>query len=271
MLFDSDGNRMTPSHAVKKGTRYRYYVSRPEITKDQADGSAGLRIPAGEIEQLVASQVRRWLLDPGSIYKATSKYLPEPSTQQRLAARAAEIGRRWSELPPARTRPVLAALIERVEVRIDQVDIYLRPTGLSALFDTAVTASQSVLEEKTVILSVPARLRRAGMEIRMVVDGTDPFAVVKPDPRLIKLVVRARRFNTTLVQSDGVAFAALALREGVSRSYFTRVVRLSYLAPDITQAILEGSQPRDLTAEKLLAHSRLPLAWYDQRAALGFA
>jgi len=174
-------------------------------------------------------------------------------------------------LPPARTRPVLAALIERVEVRIDQVDIYLRPTGLSALFDTAVTASQSVFEEETVILSVPARLRRAGMEIRMVVDGTDPFAVVKPDPRLIKLVVRARRFNTTLVQSDGVAFAALALREGVSRSYFTRVVRLSYLAPDITQAILEGSQPRDLTAEKLLAHSRLPLAWYDQRAALGFA
>jgi site-specific DNA recombinase len=271
MLFDSDGNRMTPSHAVKKGTRYRYYVSRPEITKDQADGSAGLRIPAGEIEQLVASQVRRWLLDPGSIYKATSKYLPEPSTQQRLAARAAEIGRRWSELPPARTRPVLAALIERVEVRIDQVDIYLRPTGLSALFDTAVTASQSVLEEETVILSVPARLRRAGMEIRMVVDRTDPFAVVKPDPRLIKLLIRARRFNATLVQSEDVAFAALALREGVSRSYFTRVVRLSYLAPDITQAILDGRQPCDLTAEKLLAHSRLPLGWHDQRTALGFA
>jgi site-specific DNA recombinase len=268
MLFDGDGNRMTPSHAVKKGTRYCYYVSRPQITKDQADGSAGLRIPAGEIEQLVASRVRQWLLDPGSIYTATSKCLPEPSTQQRLAARAAEIGRRWSELPPARTRPVLAALIERVEVRVDQVDIHLRPTGLSALFDTAVTPSR---REETVILSVPARLRRAGMEIRMLIDRTDPFAVVKPDPRLIKLLVRACRFNATLVQSDGVAFAALALREGVSRSYFTRVVRLSYLAPDITQAILEGSQPRDLTAEKLLAHSRLPLAWHDQRTALGFA
>jgi site-specific DNA recombinase len=268
MLFDSDGNRMTPSHAVKKGTRYRYYVSRPEITKDQADGSAGLRIPAGEIEQLVASRVRQWLLDPGSIYTATSKYLPEPSTQQRLAVRAAEIGRRWSELPPARTRPVLAALIERVDVRVDQVDIHLRPTGLSALFDTAVTPS---LREETVILSVPARLRRAGMEIRMLIDRTDPFAVVKPDPRLIKLLIRARRFNATLVQSEDVAFAALALREGVSRSYFTRVVRLSYLAPDITQAILDGRQPCDLTAVKLLAHSRLPLGWHDQRTALGFA
>ena len=109
------------------------------------------------------------------------------------------------------------------------------------------------------------------MEISMRIDGADPFTAVKPDARLIKLLVRAHGFNTTLVQSDGVAFAALALREGVSRSYFTRVVRLSYLAPDITQAILDGRQPRDLTAQKLLGHSRLPLAWHDQRTALGFA
>jgi site-specific DNA recombinase len=269
LLFDGDGNRMTPSHAVTKGTRYRYYVSRPLIIKDRADRSTGLRIPAGEIEQLVASKVREWMLDPGSVYQAISAWIPDPSTQQRLVVRAAEIGKQLSELPPARTRAVLTALIERVEVRVDQVDIHLRPRGLGVLFDVAA-ASQSILDEETVILSVPARLRRAGMEIRMLINGTDPFAVVKPDPRLIKLLVRARRFNATLVQSDGIAFAALAVREGVSRSYFTRVVRLSYLAPDITQAILEGRQPGDLTTEKLLAHSRLPLAWHDQRTALGF-
>src|SRR5215813_1069207 len=48
MLFDREGNRMTPSYAVKKGTRYRYYVSRPLITQDQR----ALRIPAAEIEHL---------------------------------------------------------------------------------------------------------------------------------------------------------------------------------------------------------------------------
>jgi hypothetical protein len=42
-------------------------------------------------------------------------------------------------------------------------------------------------------------------------------------------------------------------------------------AQDIIQAILDGRQPHDLTANKLLAHSRLPLAWHDQRTALGFA
>ena len=50
-----------------------------------------------------------------------------------------------------------------------------------------------------------------------------------------------------------------------------QLVRLSYLAPDITEAILDGRQPPDLTAEKLLEHSRLPLAWPDQRTLLGFA
>ena len=57
----------------------------------------------------------------------------------------------------------------------------------------------------------------------------------------------------------------------MSRSYFTRVVRLSYLAPDITQAVLDGRQPPHLTADKLLAHSHLPLAWHQQRTLLGFA
>ena len=40
MVFDGDGNRMTPSHAVKNGTRYRYYVSRPLITKAHWDRNA---------------------------------------------------------------------------------------------------------------------------------------------------------------------------------------------------------------------------------------
>src|SRR6266853_3230093 len=87
MLFDGDGKRMTPSHAIKKGTRYRYYISRPLITKDQANGSAGLRIPAGTIEQLVAGRVGQWLRDPGSIYQAISKCLSEASAQQQLVAR----------------------------------------------------------------------------------------------------------------------------------------------------------------------------------------
>jgi DNA invertase Pin-like site-specific DNA recombinase len=272
LLFDSEGNRMTPSHAVKKGTRYRYYVSRPLITNDKTEGSAGLRLPAAEIEQFVTSRVRQWLLDPRSVYQANSARLADPATQRRLAARAQEIGKRWPELPMMRQRAVLNALIDRIAVSADQIDIRLGLGRLGAPLDVAATPLPSVTDDEIQTLSIPVQLRRSsGSEIRMLIDETDPFAAARPDARLIKLLLKARRFSATLVCSDGVPFAALAEREGVSRSYFTRVVRLSYLAPDITQAILDGRQPRDLTADKLLAHSRLPLAWPEQRTSLGFA
>ena len=89
MLFDAAGNRMTPSYAVQKGVRYRYYVSRPLITQDQHESSTALCIPAREIEHLVTSRVRQWLLDPGGIYQSTR--LSDLSTQRRLIARAAEM------------------------------------------------------------------------------------------------------------------------------------------------------------------------------------
>jgi len=268
MMFDGDGNRMTPTHATKKGRRFRYYVSRPLITNNQTDGSAGLRIPAGEIEQAITSRLRQWLLDPGSIYHAIR--LADPSAQRRLIARAEEIGRSWSELSAARQRALLTVSIARIEVGTNRIDIHLRPTRLAMLLDIAATPLSSATDEIQ-ILSLPIRLRRSARGTKMLIDAADPFARAKPDPRLIKLLIRARRFHATLVDSDGVPFTALAKRQGVSPSYFTRLVRLSYLAPDITQAILDGRQQRDLTADKLLAHSRLPLAWREQRRVLGFA
>src|SRR5439155_25931316 len=171
--------------------------------------------------------------------------------------------------PVASKRAAIATLIEQIEVRTDQIDLRLHPPRLAALLDGPEPSPQGANDEETELLSLPVRLRRAGREIRMVIDGIDRLVTAKPNARLVKLLLRARRFNAALTQAEGIAFAVLAQRQGVSRSYFTRLVRLSYLAPDITQAILDGRQPRDLTPEKLLAHSRLPLAWHDQRIVLG--
>lgn len=132
----------------------------------------------------------------------------------------------------ARKRAVLTTLIERIDVRVDRIDIRLRPPRLATLRDGPQTSPHGANDEETELLSVPVGLRRAGREIRMVIDGTDPFATAKPNARLVKLLLRARRFNAALTQGEGIAFAALAQREDVSRSYFTRLVRLRYLAPD---------------------------------------
>ena len=106
----------------------------------------------------------------------------------------------------------------------------------------------------------------------MVIDeAAAPGRAAKPDPKLIKLIARAYLFQNRLAESSSEYLADVAQGERMTRSYFTRVLRLSYLAPDITRAILEGRHARDLTAQQLLAHSRLPLAWPEQRRILGLA
>src|ERR1700692_1554379 len=91
----------------------------------------------------------------------------------------------------------------------------------------------------------------------------------RPDPKLIKLLVRAHRLKEKLRSSPGIRVADLAMREKLSPSYVALLLRLTFLAPDITRAILEGRQPGGFTAQKLVTYSGLPLGWPEQRQALG--
>jgi hypothetical protein len=109
-----------------------------------------------------AAECTDGFLDPGSVYKSTSARLAHASMQQRLVARAADIGKHRPELPVARKRAVLTALIERIEMRVDQIDIRLRPPRLSALLDAAATPLQGAADDQIEIPSLPVRLRRAG-------------------------------------------------------------------------------------------------------------
>jgi hypothetical protein len=77
LLFDGEGHRMTPTHAVKKGRRYRYYVSRPLIV-GSSTAAAGIRIPAAEIEQIVVNRIRRLLSEPASVFEIFEAQVAEP-------------------------------------------------------------------------------------------------------------------------------------------------------------------------------------------------
>jgi hypothetical protein len=274
LLYDGEGQRMTPTHAVKKGARYRYYVSRRLITGNRGKAPEGLRIPAGEIEQLVTARIGELLSGPARLSEALACCIETAGQQQHLQQRAAELAASWSTLSASRLRPMLATVIERIVVRPERVDIQLLPSRLGALLldKSCRPTSTADNDERPIILSAPAQLRRVGRGIKMVIDeAAGPGRAAKPDAKLIKLIARAYLFNNRLAESSSEYLADVAQRDRITSSYFTRVLRLSYLAPDITRAILEGRHPRDLTAQKLLAHSRLPLAWPEQRRRLGFA
>ena len=67
LFIDEDGKRMTPTHAVKSGKRYRYYVSTPLITGRRSALQSGRRFPAGEIEGLVTDRLRAFFASPRQV------------------------------------------------------------------------------------------------------------------------------------------------------------------------------------------------------------
>ena len=85
---------------------------------------------------------------------------------------------------------------------------------------------------------------------------------------MLRLLARAQQFHSMLMPGDK-AVADLANEAGVNPSYFTRVLRLSFLAPEIGKAIVYDRHPPELTAKQLSLHICLPNAWPDQVALLG--
>jgi hypothetical protein len=91
------------------------------------------------------------------------------------------------------------------------------------------------------------------------------------DTTLIRLLVRGQKIAKRMFEPNCPPIEDIAHEQKLTPSYATRLVRLTFLAPDIVAAVLAGKQPAGLTANKLMADTRLPLDWRDQCAALGFA
>ncbi len=104
---------------------------------------------------------------------------------------------------------------------------------------------------ETVTLHVPFRVvRRGGRKEMQLPDGvTQPR---RTDKTLVKALARAFRWKRMLESGEFATIAELAEREGIAPSYMTRVLRLTLLAPDIVEAILDGKQGPEVTLESVL-------------------
>ncbi len=88
-----------------------------------------------------------------------------------------------------------------------------------------------------------------------------------PDPGLVDLLRKSRAWWRQL-QTGTIDIATIARQENVNDSWVSRIVRLSFLAPTIVDAILAGTQPASLSAASL-RKANLPIDWNEQIAAFG--
>ena len=123
LVFDDSGERLTPTHAVKKGTRYRYYVSKSLITGTAKDHSQGRRIPAGNLEGLVIGRLRAFLADEGALLSAISDAEKNGAEQKRLIARGRQISEELPTLAPDAIRSILMTLVSRIDIKAEHIEI----------------------------------------------------------------------------------------------------------------------------------------------------
>ncbi len=175
-------------------------------------------------------------------------------------------------LGPSRRRAQLQALVDRVTVRSDAVEIAIRLSAVCTLGETSGAEPEDIAKNGPLsILVVPARIRRSRSETRLLVEASGGSSKApEPDRSLLRLLGQAHRFRDMITSGQDKSLAELAVEAGVSASYLTRVFRLSFLAPSITRAILEGRQPAELTAYSLLLAGKPGALWSDQREQFGF-
>ena len=123
--------------------------------------------------------------------------------------------------------------------------------------------------DDVVTLMAPARLKRVGREMKMLVQNSEDPA--KADPSLLRIIARAHGIQARLIHNTELTVHDIAREERVSAAYIYNLLRLPWLAPDITAAIVNGRQPQQLNAMTLMRRaSRLPADWSEQRTQLGF-
>lgn len=118
---------------------------------------------------------------------------------------------------------------------------------------------------ETVTIHVPFRLvKRGGRKEIQLPEGA--AQVRKPDNSLVKALARAFRWKRMLESGEFLSISELAEHEGIAFTYMARVLRLTLLAPDIVEAILDGRQGQEVTLAHIM--ESLLIVWSDQRGYL---
>ena len=275
-VFDHTGERLTPTYSIKKGARYRYYVSTALLTGAGSNRSSGRRIPAGNLEGLVINRLRTFLADPGAVLDAVDE-LHCGSGQRQLIERGRQIAEELGALAPDKVKATLMMLLCRVEIKPDRIEINVSRHRLAQLLagqSIDLTMKDQMWQRKpdgddVVTLTAPARLKRVGREMRMLVENSDDHTAA--DPSLLRIIARAHDIQARLTHNTKLTVQDLAREERVTAAYIYTLLRLPWLAPDITTAIINGRQPSELNAKRLMRlTARLPTNWIEQRTLLGF-
>jgi site-specific DNA recombinase len=265
LLFDALGGRLTPSHAVKKGRRYGYYISAVPIAEAGRNRVQTWRLAAREIEDAVITILADAFSNPTTLLDRFGT-VGMPSEQiHKLFGRARRLATTLSSAPGQRAA-IVRELVEKVIVDDDRLTVTVR--GDAVWGGTVASPAPDIATDASFELKATVAFRRRGVATKLVLPGrAGPHHSAKCDPTLIKAIARGRLWFEELTTGRARSLHELATREGITRRYIRRLVNLAFLSPQLVEAIVQGRQPIALTATRL-TELDLPLDWSEQRRLL---
>ncbi len=266
LIFDERGERLTPSHATKGNKRYRYYIS-PDLLQenDNTKSKAIIRIPAGDLESVILRELRGFLSDSSKISEALASFQLDANSLDNALKISENLSNNLKSLSQSDLKVLLQNIIQRIAISENEICLTLAPDQILKALSVEIKGEQPIV--KPITFTIEVMLRRAGKGKRLIITNAPPAEI---NDHLIELIKEAISVRQKLLSNPELCIESLTAQLDLYKGRITSLIKLSWLAPKIMRAILEGRQPLDLTPSKLLRLAKdLPLSWDDQHRLLG--
>ena len=233
LLFDSNGNRMVPTHARKQGVRYCYYQSWVLAQGQKHKAGVVSRVPAQEIEQVILKGLR-----------------------QRFPRQTDAHGFDTIETSAVEH-------IERIDVLLDALKITFKVIQAGTSTDENQTIESSRFIIPWTKLSLSRRKQISGQD-----DQGETQRPMRSDTRsrLLKGIAQGSIWLNNLNSSKSESIQSIAKAQRLSEKTMRSTISLALLAPDIVEAAIDGRLPRGISVTQM---TDLPGDWHEQRKAVG--
>jgi site-specific DNA recombinase len=231
-IYDDHGNRMSPSHVRKGRIKYRYYLSSPLLHGEPGRAGSVRRVPAAEVEALVASAVRQHIED----------------------------------CTEGDDRDLIRSHVVRVDLQVAELAIELKAAKASSNPHNALDTDRLVLRipwNKT-----PMNRRREIIVPASV--SAHELRPIRAETRatLVAAIASGRRWLDEIVAGTVTSAEQIAAREECSIRQVNMTISLAFLAPALVKAAVEGRLPHGIGVTRL---RDAPAEWSRQYAMLGLS
>ena len=247
LIFDDKNNLMTPSHSNSHKRRYRYYVS--TALKNYNDSEVGTisKIPAGEVEKFVVETTKEFLQDKEQTQRLVKDF--KVSKQNKLIYTAQNI-KDYSE------PKLIRAIIHKIVISKNSIEITINANSLINVLNALANNQKIIVPDRKekfnpITITKKIKITQPSRNDNILILNAKEYNTPEPNPYLVNAIVKSFYYHKQI--QSGKTIEDLQTEEGLKDSkYIRNILNLKYISPVLTEQILTGTQPKDLSLQTLI-------------------